>query len=124
MSSRRREAHSAINSEVFLQRLQILSIPPAARHLTVQVRAHIFWKPFMFHGEASSLTLRLQLECDDRIHSLRPYLYSPRLNDPLIGKQFYVPPGDHAAETRKPPSLFLLDLRRGAAGKSAELFRI
>ena len=51
-------------AEVFLQRLQILSIPPTVRHLTVQVRAHAVRKAIMNHRETRSRARGLQLECD------------------------------------------------------------
>jgi hypothetical protein len=51
-------------------------------------------------------------------------LDSPRLNDSSIGDQLYISASDHPAETRERASCLALDLRRGTAGESAELFRI
>ena len=78
-------------AQVSLQRVQVLSIPPAVGHLAVQVRTHLIGESFVLHYQASTRTLRLQLECDDRVKPFGPYFDSPRLDDSPIGSQFYVP---------------------------------
>ena len=64
-----------------------------------------------------------QLEFDQRIHARVPVGRTPRLNDPLIGDELYVPSRDQAAKHQKRAAHSSIDLGRHSR-KFRKLLRI
>jgi hypothetical protein len=86
------------------------------------VRAQVVRESHVIHYQSSLGTLRLQLECEQRVLSFRPISNAPCLDDTLIGHELYVPAGDHTTKARKCATRLTIDLGWCTTGERAELF--
>src|SRR5690349_7307176 len=86
--------------------------------------AQFLGKAGLVHDESGFGAMGVQLELDDRVHSVRPIADAPRLDDALIGQKLDVAPCDDPAEARESAPCIATDLGRCATREFTELSRI
>jgi len=78
------------------------------------------WKSDVVKHQPRSGSIRFELELRNRIDTFRPGHDAPGLNDPVIRKQFHIPPDNVATKERERSANFPIDFR-WSAGEGSEL---